>query len=210
MTVQIECHGELVREPNTYIGAHPSGRDGLVRFNGNALIRSGTVIYLDCEFGPDFQTGHNVLVRQNTVVGQMVLLGTGTIVDGNIRMGDFIKIESNCYICPQTIIGSRCFLGPGVVLTNDRYPLKMRDSYRPAGPTLQDNVSIGGGAVLCPGVTIGTGSFIAAGTVVTKDVPAFSLVLGNPGIIKPLPDKLHGVNQAVSWVLDRKIRADGG
>ena len=46
---------------------------------------------------------------------------------------------------------------------------------------VEDNVWIGGGAIILGGVTIGKNSVIGAGTVVTKDVPANSVVVGNPG-----------------------------
>lgn len=91
------------------------------------------------------------------------------------------------------------FLGPGVTFTNDMFPLKMRESYKPLGPTLEDGVTIGGGVTIVPGVTIGEGSFVAAGAVVTKDVPPMSIVIGVPGRISPLPDVLRERNMALSW-----------
>lgn len=49
------------------------------------------------------------------------------------------------------------------------------------GPVvIGNNVWIGDKATILPGVTIGDGSVIAANAVVTKDVPAFSVVAGNP------------------------------
>ncbi len=33
------------------------------------------------------------------------------------------------------------------------------------------------------GVTIGQGGIVAAGAVVTKDVPAYSIVAGNPAVM---------------------------
>ncbi|RMD66023.1 N-acetyltransferase, partial [Candidatus Parcubacteria bacterium] len=89
--------------------------------------------------------------------------------------------------------------GPNVTLTNDRYPLKMRDQYRPEGPVIEDGVTLGGGVVVCPGVRIGRDSFVAAGAVVTKNVPPESLVIGVPGEIRPLPEKLRERNMALSW-----------
>jgi acetyltransferase-like isoleucine patch superfamily enzyme len=53
--------------------------------------------------------------------------------------------------------------------------------------------------VVLPGVRIGAGSFVAAGAVVTKDVPAGKLVVGVPGKIRPLPEKLREPNMALSW-----------
>jgi len=45
---------------------------------------------------------------------------------------------------------------------------------------IEDNVWIGERAILLKGVTIGKGSIVATGSVVTKDVPAYSIVAGNP------------------------------
>jgi acetyltransferase-like isoleucine patch superfamily enzyme len=44
-------------------------------------------------------------------------------------------------------------------------------------------VYISYGAIILPGVTIGDHALIGAGAVVTKDVPAFAVVVGNPGRI---------------------------
>jgi phosphonate metabolism protein (transferase hexapeptide repeat family) len=55
------------------------------------------------------------------------------------------------------------------------------------------DVWIGHGAVILPGRSIGTGAVIAAGAIVTKDVPAHTIVAGNPagwsggGFQNPLP-----------------------
>ena len=43
-----------------------------------------------------------------------------------------------------------------------------------------DNVWIGAGAIILPGVTIGNNVVIGAGSVVTKNIPAYSLAVGNP------------------------------
>jgi acetyltransferase-like isoleucine patch superfamily enzyme len=43
-----------------------------------------------------------------------------------------------------------------------------------------DNCFIGAHAIILPGVTIGNGCIVAAASVVARDVPAGSLVAGNP------------------------------
>ena len=164
-----------------------------------SVIRSGSVIYADVTAGENFQTGHHVIIRENTTMGSHVLVGTGSVIDGNVEIGDFVKIIANCYIPTHVRIGSRVFIGPNVVLTNDRYPLKMRDTYEPEGPVVEDLVTLGGGVVVVPGVTIGRGSFVAAGSVVTKDVPPLTFVKGNPGRFFDMPDKLKDQNMALNW-----------
>jgi len=162
-------------------------------------IRSGSIIYRDVRAGNDFKTGHNVVIREHNIFGNHVVVGTGTVIEGYCRFGDFIKIESNCIISTHTIIGSRVFIGPGSIFTNDKYPLKGREDYKPQGPIIEDGVTIGTGVILLPGIRIGFGSFIAAGSVVTKDVPPMSLVKGTPARIFPLPEKLKELNKALNW-----------
>jgi len=172
---------------------------------GPGTIRRGTTIYADVEIGDHFQSGHNVMIREKTKIGRYVVVGTNSVIDGEVSIGDYVKIETNCYIPTHVSIGNRVFIGPGVTLTNDRFPLKMRESYVPEGPVIEDGVTIGGGVTICPGVTIGKGSFIAAGAVVTKDVPPFSMVIGVPARSKPLPEKLQEPNIALNW---RKFKDD--
>ncbi len=170
-----------------------------VSLGEHARIRSGTIIYADVAIGNHFQCGHHVMIRAKTTIGNHVTVGTQTVIEGQVEIGDFVKIESQCFIPTHVKIGSRVFLGPGVVLTNDRYPLRQRENYKPENMTIEDNVTVGARVVVCPGVTIGEGSFIAAGAVVTRDVPPRSFVKGVPGVISPLPEKLNENNTALSW-----------
>jgi maltose O-acetyltransferase len=45
---------------------------------------------------------------------------------------------------------------------------------------IEENVWIGGGAILLPGVTIGRNAVVGAGAVVSRNVPANTVVAGNP------------------------------
>lgn len=186
-------------QPNTVVGFQYREDCAPARFAGKTVVRMGSVIYADTAFGADFQTGHNVVVRERTRTGHHVLIGTGTVLEGQITIGDFVKIESNCFIPTHVEIGNRVFIAPGVTLTNDRYPLKMRDDYVPEGPVLEDGVTLGAGVVVLPGVRIGQGSFVAAGAVVTKDIPPMSFVRGVPGKVSDLPENLRETNMALNW-----------
>ena len=186
-------------QPGCIIGLEYREGCRAVMMGIGARIRSGSIIYADVQIGDRFQTGHHAMIRENTVIGDQVVVGTNTVIDGNVTIGSFVKIESGCYIPTHTHIGNRVFLGPNVTLTNDRYPLKMREQYRPEGPVIEDGVTLGAGVVVCPGVRIGDGSFVAAGSVVTSDVPSGQLVKGVPGRCEPLPEKLRERNLALSW-----------
>jgi acetyltransferase-like isoleucine patch superfamily enzyme/coenzyme F420-reducing hydrogenase beta subunit len=80
-----------------------------------------------------------------------------------------IKIGKNAHIAKEVVI-------------RDLDGHYIEDStYRTAKPVIiGDNVWIGYRAMIVKGVTIGDGAVIAANAVVTKDVPAYSIVAGNP------------------------------
>jgi len=157
-----------------------------------ATIRSGSVIYPDVQIGDRFQTGHNVLVREQTTIGDDVTVGTNTVIDGRTTVGDRVSMQTGVYVPSASTIGDNVFLGPHAVLTNDPYPI--RTDVGLTGPILEDGVSVGANATLLPGVAIGSGSFVAAGAVVTDDVPPNTLAVGTPAVHRPLPKPLQGGN----------------
>lgn len=90
-------------------------------------------------------------------------------------------------------IGNNLLTGKWVTITDNSHgdtdlnTLKIAPLMRvitSKGPVvIGDNVWIGDKATILPGVTIGDGAIIAANAVVTKDVPAYSVVGGNPARI---------------------------
>ena len=104
---------------------------------------------------------------------------------GHISIGDY------CLICPgvridsatSVTLGNNCMLAAGAYLSDadwhDHY-----DRTRPVGKTepivLEDNVWIGEGAMVAKGVRIGENSIVGARSLVTRDVPANTIVGGNP------------------------------
>jgi phosphonate metabolism protein (transferase hexapeptide repeat family) len=63
------------------------------------------------------------------------------------------------------------------------------------------DVWIGHGAVVLPGKNVGTGAVIAAGAIVTKDVPAYTIVGGNPArlIKRRFPENIAGRLAELAW-----------
>ena len=57
--------------------------------------------------------------------------------------------------------------------------------------------SIGSGATFVPGVNVGEGAMVGAGAVVTKDVPPFTVVVGNPArVVRAVTDAERVPDQA--------------
>ena len=181
--------GLRVFEPVT-LGFPSSENIGRTGFTGtiigkNAVLRSGTVLYCDVVIGDGFQSGHNVLIRERTRIGNRVAIGTATIIEGNTTIGSDASLQSMVYIPTHTTIGDHVFIGPNSVLTNDRYPPSGIGGLK--GPVIMNNAAIGAHATILPGVCIGEGALVAAGAIVTRDVPARKLAIGAPARIRELP-----------------------
>ena len=104
----------------------------------------------------------------------------------NIRVGDNFFANFSLTILDEALVtfGDNVFIGPNVSIYTACHPLdpdERRTGREWAEPvTVGNDVWIGGGATILPGVTIGDGAVIGAASVVTRDVPARTLVAGNP------------------------------
>ena len=105
----------------------------------------------------------------------------------NIKIGKNVFINSGCRFQDQggITIGDGSLVGHNVVLATINHDLNPnnRGSMFLAPIELKKNTWIGSQATILSGITIGENSVVAAGSVVTKDVPANTVVAGNPARI---------------------------
>ena len=181
-------------EPDVWVGFRYHKDCGPARVGANGILRKGTLIYGDVTIGDYFQSGNYTVIRAKVEMGDYCTVTNHSTLEGLIRMGDGVRIMSHVYIPSRTRIGDHVFIGPGVIFLNDKLPGRVQELTTPVGATIEDDVVIGGGCTIMPGITIGERSFIAAGAVVNKDIPSGSLVIGVPGRIQPLPEKLDMPN----------------
>lgn len=174
---------DINQDPNVIVGYRTGRRipDHTLRLGAGAFLRTGTVIYGGTTIGARLQTGHNVVIREQNTLGDDVQIWNNTTIDYGCTIGNHVKIHTNCYIAQYTIMEDDVFLAPGVTIANDYHPNCFYSAECMRGPTLKRGVQIGVNVTLTPGVTIGEYSVIGSGAVVTKDIPPYSLVVGNPG-----------------------------
>ena len=113
----------------------------------------------------------------------------------NIKIGKNVFINSGCRFQDQggITIGDGSLIGHNVVLAtiNHDYNPKKRGTMYLKPIVLKENSWIGSNATILLGITIGENSIVAAGSVVTKDVPANTIVAGNPAkFMSNLEDKI--------------------
>jgi acetyltransferase-like isoleucine patch superfamily enzyme len=174
-------------EKDLLVSGRENEVEGAVIGNNCTLIDYG-IIYSMVKLGDNVQTGHHYLVREHTTIGNGSLVGTGVTIDDRCTIGNKVSIQTGVYIPTGTVIEDNVFLGPRAVLTNDKYMGRTEEWFSPV--TIKKGARLGANCVVLPGVTIGEDAVIGSGAVVTKDVPAFAIVVGNPGkIIGEVPMK---------------------
>ena len=144
----------------------------------------------------------------NIVIGNNVRLSGKSQIGFNNRLterpefvvGDDTFIGHGCSfaVAGSVRIGSHCLLAGGVtVADNDGHPLEAdrRRRREPVSPeqvkpvVIGDDVWLGRGAMVLKGVTINRGAVVGAHALVTRDVPANTVVAGNPArTVKELTD----------------------
>lgn len=104
----------------------------------------------------------------------------------HVEIGNHFFANMNCIFLDvnKIIIGNNVMFGPAVSLYTAGHPtdaqVRIEDLEFGLPIIIEDNVWVGGSAVILPGVTIHENAIVAAGAVVTKDVPANTIVGGNP------------------------------
>ncbi|MEH2532784.1 acetyltransferase-like isoleucine patch superfamily enzyme [Bradyrhizobium sp. AZCC 1588] len=137
-----------------------------------------------------------VVGQHSRILGELLTFAHG----GEIKIGEWCYVgeDSRIWSAASIVIGNRVLISHSVnIFDNLTHPLRaakrheqIRQIFTHGHPreisldespvTICDDAWIGAGAMVLRGVTVGKGGVVAAGAVVTKDVPAFSIVAGNP------------------------------
>lgn len=121
-------------------------------------------------------------IMPDTVIGENCNFGQNVVVSPGCRIGSRVKVQNNVSIYTGVILEDDVFCGPSMVFTNvinPRSHIERKSEYRRT--VVGKGASIGANATIICGHDLGRYCFIGAGAVVTKTVPAYGLILGNPG-----------------------------
>lgn len=148
----------------------------------------------------DVVLGKDVVIRDfvnlyGCTIGDESQIGTFVEVQRGVNIGKRCKIQSHSFLCEGVTIEDGVQIGHGVMFTNDKFPraikkdgsLKDNSDWECLPTLVKTGAAIGSNATILPGITIGEWSLVGAGSVVTKDVPARTIVAGNPAkVIKTI------------------------
>ncbi|RYC51434.1 acetyltransferase [Flagellimonas olearia] len=120
-----------------------------------------------------FKVNYPKLIHPSSTISKYSSIGEGTVV------------MPQCSIKAMTAIGRHCIVNAGAIIGHDvtigDFVHVAPNSAVAGFVNIQEGAHIGIGASVIQGVTIGKWSIIGAGAVVIRDVPEYSVVVGNPG-----------------------------
>ncbi len=143
-----------------------------------SFIHSHALVETD-QIGPGTRIWAFAHVLRGAVIGADCNICDHSYVDEDVVIGDRVTIKGQVAIIDGMRIEDDVFIGPNATFTNDRFP-RSRQSWQCETMVIGRGASIGSGATFVPGVNVGEGAMVGAGAVVTKDVPPFTVVVGNP------------------------------
>ena len=153
--------------------------DNEIQIHPTAVVDEGAVI------GAGTKIWHFSHIMPEAVIGENCVIGQNVMIAPQVVLGNQVKVQNNVSVYTGVVCEDDVFLGPGCVFTNVINPRSFIERKNEFRPTLvKKGASIGANATILCGITIGEYAMIGAGSVVTKDVPPYTLIVGNPG--KPI------------------------
>lgn len=137
----------------------------------------------------DVQTdkiGKNTYVWQYSIILEDAKIGSNCninchcFIENDVKIGDNVTVKSGVYLWDGITIENDVFIGPNVTFVNDVYPRSKKYPEKFAGSIIKEGASIGANSTILANVKIGKYALIGAGSVITKNVPDFTLWIGNP------------------------------
>ena len=143
-------------------------------------------------------------IQAGAVIGRRCNICDGSFVEKGAVVGDHVTIKHHVAVFDGVTIEDDVFVGSNVAFINDRYPRSHRENgWKLEKTIIRKGVTIGSNSSILCGVTVGAYAVIGAGSVVTKDVPAHTIVCGNPG-------KVQGHACVCGQRLDKRLKCACG
>lgn len=161
------------------IGRPTGKKEKQLVIGNNSIIRSHTVIYEGSIFESRLETGHHVLIRENTKAGENLRIGSYSDIEGDVIIGDYVRFHSYVHVGKGSKIGNFVWLYSLVTLTNDPLPPSLIE--QPV--VIEDGVVVCVNSTILPGAHLELGVFVSAGSKVTGNIPAGRIVTGNSQIV---------------------------
>jgi acetyltransferase-like isoleucine patch superfamily enzyme len=141
---------------------------------------------------PDVRLGSDVKLAKfinlyGCTIGDNTKIGAFVEIQKKVTVGSNCKISSHSFVCEGVTIEDDVFVGHGVMFINDKVPrataggaLQTEADWQVVPTVIKKGASLGTNSTIMCGITVGENAVVGAGSMVVKDVPANTVVAGNP------------------------------
>lgn len=137
----------------------------------------------DCQsknIGDNTKIWQYCVVLPEAIIGNNCNICAHVLIENDVVIGNNVTIKPGVQIWDGMTIDDDVFIGSNATFTNDKNPKSRNNEWILEKTHICKGASIGANATILPGITIGENAMVGAGSVVTKDVPANTIVYGNP------------------------------
>ncbi len=147
----------------------------------DVFVHPSSIVDDGVKIGKGTKIWHFSHILSQVMIGENCSFGQNCMVGPKVNIGQNVKVQNNVSIYEGVQIEDDVFLGPSCVLTNVINPRSFVNRKNEFKKTiLRKGCTVGANATIVCGVEVGQYAFVGAGAVVTKDIPAYSLAVGNP------------------------------
>ena len=133
------------------------------------------------QVGDDTRLWAFVNIQDGAKVGKGCNICDGCFIENGAVVGDNVTLKNGVCVFEGVTLEDDVFCGVNIGFINDRKPRSNRkDQWILEHTTVKKGATIGSNSTILCGITIGEYAFVGAGSVVTKDIPAYTIVAGNP------------------------------
>ncbi len=131
---------------------------------GDNYIRMVKALQLEDGYGTAVHPA--AVLAPDTTVGEGSVIAHGVVIQAGARIGRHCIINTSSVVDHESVVGDYAHVAVGASLCGR--------------VEVGEGAFIGAGSTIIPGVSIGKWSVIGAGAVVIRDMPDFSIAVGNP------------------------------
>jgi len=166
----------------------------------NAKIGSGTRIWAFAN------------VQEGAVIGKDCKISDGCFIEKGAVLGDRVTLKNGVSVFDGVTLEDDVFCGVNVAFINDRYPRSCKEDWKLEKALIRKGATLGSNATILCGITVGEYAMVGAGSVVTKNVPAYTIFIGQPAAFKGYVCRCGlklGVTYRCSCGLQYNVNAQG-
>lgn len=152
--------------------------------NKTELNKNKIDAFIVCIVGMHGSSRHSISLELERIAKPLEFLHQNCFIAKKTKRGkgnqimNFAGLEEGCEIGSYNIINNYASVGHFAKIGNGNH--FMLGAKVAMGAIVEDYVTLGANSIVIPGIKVGRGAIVGAGAVVIKDVPPYTMVVGNP------------------------------